>query len=129
MNFNRYKNTLNKTLTNVKRVYYNAIFNLYKHDIKKPWGVISENSNRKVKIHSQKQWLLVCSSREIIVEKFNTFLLVLEKRMNTTFTHMKGHTLEIILTNDIKCNFAFHLKDNNATIRIIKIQKFQVVKA
>ena len=29
-NFNRYRNTLNKTITNAKRVYYKAIFNLYK---------------------------------------------------------------------------------------------------
>ena len=34
-NFNRYRNTLNKTITNAKRVYYKAIFNLYKHDMKK----------------------------------------------------------------------------------------------
>ena len=32
-NFNRYRNTLNKTITNAKRVYYKAIFNLYKHDM------------------------------------------------------------------------------------------------
>ena len=39
-NFNRYRNTLNKTITNAKRVYYKAIFNLYKHDMKKS-GVLS----------------------------------------------------------------------------------------
>ena len=27
-NLNRYRNTLNKTITNAKRVYYKAIFNL-----------------------------------------------------------------------------------------------------
>ena len=48
-NFNRYRHTLNKTITNGKRVYYKAIFNLYKHDMKKTWGVISETLNRKVK--------------------------------------------------------------------------------
>ena len=37
-NFNRYRNTLNKTITNAKRVYYKAIFNLYKHDMKKTVG-------------------------------------------------------------------------------------------
>ena len=37
-----------------------------------------------------------CSNKKIIVENFNTFLLVLGKRMNTTFTYMKSHTLAII---------------------------------
>ena len=37
-NFNKYRNTLNKTITNAKRVYYKEIFNLYKHDIKKNLG-------------------------------------------------------------------------------------------
>ena len=37
-NFNRYINTLNKTMTNAKRVYYKAIFNLYKQDMKKNMG-------------------------------------------------------------------------------------------
>ena len=46
---NKYRNTLNKTITNAKRVYYKEIFNLYKYHMKKTWGVISEMLNRKVK--------------------------------------------------------------------------------
>ena len=75
-NFNRCRNTLNKTITNAKRVYYKAIFNLYKHDMKKTWGVISETLNRKVK-NSVPETMTIngqdCSNREIIVENFNTF--------------------------------------------------------
>ena len=67
--------------------------------MKKTWGVISETLNRKVK-NSTPETITIkgedCSNREIVVENFNTFLLVLEKRMNTTFTHIKGHTLTII---------------------------------
>ena len=33
--FNKYINTLPKTITNAKRVYYNQIFNRYKYDKKK----------------------------------------------------------------------------------------------
>ena len=67
--------------------------------MKKTWGVISETLNRKVK-NSVPETMTIngqdCSNREIIVEKLKIFLLVLEKKMNTTFTHMKGHTLTII---------------------------------
>ena len=45
----------------------------------------------------------------------------------TTFTNIKGHVSNY-LTGDIKCKFAFHLIDNNATIRIIKQTKIQLVK-
>ena len=67
-NFNRYKNTLNKTITNAKRVYYKAIFNLYKYDMKKTWSVIFETLNRKVK-NSVPETMTIngqdCSNREI----------------------------------------------------------------
>ena len=33
--FNKYRNTLSKTITNAKRVYYNQIFDRYKYDMKK----------------------------------------------------------------------------------------------
>ena len=42
-NFNKYRNTLNKTITNAKRVYYKEIFNLYKHDMKKTLGCYLRN--------------------------------------------------------------------------------------
>ena len=66
-NFNRYRNTLNKTITKAKRVYYKAIFNLYKHDMKKTWGVISETLNRKVKIQSHKT--MTINGQDCIIEK------------------------------------------------------------
>ena len=46
--FNRYKNTLKKTITLAKLVYYKNIFDRYKHDMKKTWGIISETLNRSV---------------------------------------------------------------------------------
>ena len=98
-NFNKYRNTLNKTITNAKRVYYKEIFNLYKHDMKKTWGVISETLNRKVK-NSVPETMTIngqdCSNKEIIVEEYIHFLLALEKRLNKIFANMKGHTIEII---------------------------------
>ena len=84
-NFNKYRNTLNKTITNDKRVYYKEIFNLYKDDIKKIWGVISETLNRKAK-KSVSETMTVngqdCSNKEIIMKNSMIFLLPLEKRLN-----------------------------------------------
>ena len=34
--FNKYRNTLSKAITNAKRINYNQIFDRYKYDIKKP---------------------------------------------------------------------------------------------
>ena len=117
-NFNRYRNTLNKTITNAKRVYYKAIFNLYKHDMKKTWGVISETLNRNVK-NSVPETMTIngqdCSNREIIVENLNTYFAIIgEKNEHNIHTHEGSH-FRNYFTDDIKCKFAFHLIDNNAT--------------
>ena len=42
-------NTLSKTITNAKRVYYKQMFDRYKYDMKKTWSIISETVHRKVK--------------------------------------------------------------------------------
>ena len=61
-----------------------------------------------------------CSSREIIVENFNTFFAsIREKNEHNIHTHEGSH-FSNYLTDDIKCKFAFHLIDNNVTIHIIK---------
>ena len=49
--------------------------------------------------------------------------------MNTTIIHThEGSHFSNYLTDDIKCKFAFHLIDNNATIRIIKHTKTSTSK-
>ena len=69
-----------------------------------------------------------CSNREIIVTNFNTYCASIgEKNEQNIHTHEGSH-FSNYLSDDIKCKFAFHLIDNNATIRIIKNIKFQPVK-
>ena len=130
-NFNKYRNTLNKTITNAKRVYYKEIFNLYKHDMKKTWGVISETLNRKVK-NSVAETMTIngqdCSNKEIIVEEFNKFFATVGEKIEQNIRKHEGSHYRNYLTNDIRCNFAFHLIDNNATMRIIKNTKISTSK-
>ena len=122
-NFNKYRNTLNKTLTNTKRVYYKKIFNLFKHDKNIAWGVISETLNRKVK-NSVPETMTInsqdCRNKEIIVEEFKTFFAIVGKKNEQNIRKHEGSHYKNYLTYNIRCNFAFHLIDNNATIRIIK---------
>ena len=99
--------------------------------MKKTWGVISETLNRKVK-NSVTETMTIngqdCSDREIIVENFSTFFATIgEKNEHNIHTHEGSH-FSNYLTDDIKCKFAFHLIDNNATIRIIKHTKISTGK-
>ena len=68
-----------------------------------------------------------CNNKEIIVEEFNKFLLRWEKIEQNIRKHEGSHYRNY-LTNDIRCNFAFHLIDNNATMRIIKNTKISTSK-
>ena len=83
--FNKYRNTLSKNITNAKRVYYNQIFDRYKYDIKKNSNIISETLNRKVKNLIPETMTTNgqdCSDKGTIAESFNTFSLLLENRMS-----------------------------------------------
>ena len=59
-----------------------------------------------------------CSNKEIIVEEFNTFCATVGEKIEQNIRKHEGSHYRNYLTNDI--NFAFHLIDNNATMRIIK---------
>ena len=82
--FNRYRNTIKKTITLAKLVYYKNICDRYKHDMKKTWGIISETLNRSVP-NSIPDTMTIKgedgSDRQVIADNFNDFSLQLEKVM------------------------------------------------
>ena len=129
--FNKYRNTLSKTITNAKRVYYNQIFDRYKYDMKKTWNIISETLNRKVKnpipetmtINGQN-----CSDKGTIAESFNTFFASIGKQNELNIRTHQGSHFGDYLTGANNCNFAFHLIDNTTTLRIIKNTKSSTSK-
>ena len=100
--------------------------------MKKTWGVISETLNRKVK-NSVPETMTIngqdCSNKEIIVEEFNNFLATAGEKIEQNIRKHEGSHYRTYLTNDIRCSFAFHLIDNNATMRIIKNTKISTIKA
>ena len=65
-----------------------------------------------------------CSNREKIVEYFNTFFARIGGKNEHNIHIHEGSHFSNYLADDIKYKFAFHLIDNNAIIRIIKIQNF-----
>ena len=124
--FNKYRNTLSKTITNGKCVYYKRIFDRYKYDMKKNWHIFSETLNRKVKNLIPETMTINCqdcSDKETIAESFNNFLASIEKQIELNVCkHQRSHFGDY-LTGANNCNFAFHLIDNTTTLRIIKNRK------
>ena len=121
--FNRYRNTLKKTITLAKLVYYKNIFDRYKHDMKKTWGIISETLNRSVP-NSIPDTMTIngedCSDRQVIADNFNDFFSTIGESNEKNIRKHNGSHFQDYLTNHTDCHFAFHLINNNDTIRIIK---------
>ena len=97
---------------------------------RKKKGVTSETLNRKVK-NSVPETMTIngqdCSNKEIIVE-FNKFFATVGEKIDQNIRKHEWSHYRNYLTNDIRCNFAFHLIDNNATMRIIKNTKISTSK-
>ena len=129
--FNKYRNTLSKTITNAKRVYYNQIFDRYKYDMKKTWNIISETLNKKVKNPIPETMTINgqdCSDKGTIAESFNTFFASIGKQNELNIRTHQGSHFGDYLTGANNCNFAFHLIDNTTTLRIIKNTKSSTSK-
>ena len=47
--FNRFRNILRQSIKDAKRLYFQSIFEKFKHDIKKTWSTINEKLQRKKK--------------------------------------------------------------------------------
>ena len=93
--FNRYRNTLKKTITLAKLVYYKNVFDRYKHDMKKTWGIISKTLNRSVP-NSIPDTMTTngedCSDRQVIADNFNVFFSTIgESNENNIRKHNRSH--------------------------------------
>ena len=88
--------------------------------MKKTWGIISETFNRSVP-NSIPDTMTIngedCSDRQVINDNF--FSTIGESNEKNIRKH-KGSHFQDYLTNHTDCHLAFHLINNNDTIRIIK---------
>ena len=121
--FNKYRNLLKKTITHAKCVFYKNLFDRYKNDMRKTWSIISDTLNKKVK-HSIPDIMSVngekCSDKARISEHFNSFFATIGSQNENNIRRHEGSTYKNYLTNQYDCTFAFHLINNNDTLRIIK---------
>ena len=91
--------------------------------MKKTWGIISETLNRSVP-NSIPDTMTIngedCSDRQVIADNFNNFFSTIGESNEKNIRKHNGSHFQDYLTNHTDCHFAFHLINNNDTIRIIK---------
>ena len=91
--------------------------------MRKTWSIISDTLNKKVK-HSIPDIMSVngekCSDKARISERFNSFFATIGSQNENNIRRHEGSTYKNYLTNQHDCTFAFHLINNNDTLRIIK---------
>ena len=87
--------TLKKTITLAKLVYYKNIFDRYKHDIKKTWGIISETLSRSVP-NSISDTITIngedCIDRQVIADNFNNFFSTIGESNEKIFVNISRIT-------------------------------------
>ena len=57
--FNRFRNILRQSIKDAKRLYFQRIFEKFKHDIKKTWSTINEKLQRKKKYPATSSIMMV----------------------------------------------------------------------
>ena len=89
----------------------------------KTWSIISDTLNRKVK-HSIPDIMSVnrekCSDKARISEDFKLFFTTIGSQNENKISRHEGSTYQDYSANQYDCTFAFHLINNNDTLRIIK---------
>ena len=93
--------------------------------MKKTWGIISEILNRSVP-NSIPDTMTIngqdCSDRQVIADNFNDFFSTIGESSVKNICKHNGSHFQDYLTNHTDCHFAFHLINNNDTLRIIKTE-------
>ena len=69
-----------------------------------------------------------CSDRQVIADNFKDFFSTIGESNEKNIRKHNGSHFQDYLTNHTDCHFAFHLINNNDTIRIIKKIKFSKSK-
>ena len=66
------------------------------------------------------EMFMQCSDKARISEHFNSFFATIGSQNENNIRKHEGSTYKNYLTNQYDCTFAFHLINNNDTLRIIK---------
>ena len=120
--FNRYRNNLKKIMLHAKRSHYKDLFEQFRFDMKKTWGVISETLNKNVRNPIADNMVINgvdCSDKQLIADNFNNFFASIGK-LNASNIGRHHSSYQDYLPKRTDSNFSFHSINRNYIIQIIK---------
>ena len=84
--YQAYRARLRKTIREAKRMFYARTFLMYKNDMKKTWGVISDTLKRNCKSKSQAEFIYenhvtICDTEEI-ANHFNDYFINISRTLS-----------------------------------------------
>ena len=83
--YQAYRARLRKTIREAKRMFYARTFLMYKNDMKKTWGVISDTLKRNRKSKSQAEFIYenhVIRDTEEIANHFNDYFINIARTLS-----------------------------------------------
>ena len=106
--YQAYRARLRKTIREAKRMFYARTFLMYKNDMKKTWGVISDTLKRNRKSKSQAEFIYenhVIRDTDEIANHFNDYFINIAR----TLSHQiqPTHSFNNYLNNNSMLRFKF----------------------
>ena len=118
MHFNKYRNTLRKTIDNAKKMHYKNLFDRFKFNIKKTWSIISDTLNRN-KHKLIPETMIIdgrdCSNKQTIADNFNTYFATITEQMIASFPDHETASYADYLNSSIGSRFEFHTINDHMT--------------
>ena len=119
--YQAYRARLRKTIREAKRMFNARTFLMYKNDMKKTWGVISDTLKRNCKSKSQAEFIYenhVIRDTEEIANHFNDYYdIYLSRTLSQQI--QPTHSLNNYLNNNSMLRFKFQPVDQNHISQLI----------
>ena len=118
--YQAYRARLRKTIREAKRMFYARTFLMYKNDMKKTWGVISDTLKRNRKSKSQAEFIyenhVICDTDEI-ANHFNDYFINIARTLSQRI--QPTHSFNNYLNNNSMLRFKFQPVDQNHISQLI----------
>ncbi len=128
-NLDIHNNILKKSIWLQKKLYYEAFFEKYKHDIKKMWKTINEVLNKRKKKKSFPEYFK--NENEKITDKleitnhFKSFFINIGKNLAKTFKYPENCHFTDYMKEKFTCKLQLKNVDNESIIKIIDALKLK----
>ncbi len=122
-NLNTFNRILKKSIRNMKKQYYESLFNKYKGDIKGTWKTINEILNRTKRKNKFPQYFKdgnhLVTGKLAIVNHFNEYFTNIGPKLSKLITPPKNKSFHSYLNNKLSHNFQFKHTDAKTVDEII----------